>query len=186
MTNKRKLHESVIATTVRSNKIKSKARIDASASGKHGDDADAIGDADSDGGIDGVTISDMFADESPGKSSSRHVRGAKKKSRKHREDASDFIIPSRPSAATAAAGHQQRAVSVFARLPNTQLQTRRFRFATTNTCGWRTWFVAQIVVFESKMILFVDFGQFCFCCVVGDDAYKARTEWSIGFGYGPR
>jgi hypothetical protein len=104
MTNKRKLHESVIATTVRSNKIKSKARMDALAGGNHGDDADAHGDADSDGGIDGVTISDMFADESPGKSSSHHVRGAKKKSRKHREDASDFIIPSRPSAATAAAG----------------------------------------------------------------------------------
>jgi hypothetical protein len=113
MTNKRKLHESVIATTVRSNKIKSKARMDALSSGRAGGDdgdGDDDGDAnvDSDGGIDGVTITDMFNDapsgkSSGGKSSSRFAAGTKKKSRKHREDASEFIIPSRPSAAAAAA-----------------------------------------------------------------------------------
>ena len=113
MTNKRKLHESVIATTVRSNKIKSKARMDALSSGRAGGDdgdGDDDGDAnvDSDGGIDGVTITDMFNDapsgkNSGGKSSSSFAAGTKKKSRKHREDASEFIIPSRPSAAAAAA-----------------------------------------------------------------------------------
>ena len=103
MTNKRKLHEAVIATTVRSNKIKSKARIDALSSGKTGD-GDDDDDVDSDGGIDGVTITDMFSDAPSGKSGGgKSSSGSKKKTRKHREDASEFIIPSRPSAAAAAA-----------------------------------------------------------------------------------
>ena len=110
MSNKRKLHEAVIATTVRSNKIKCKSRVDALASGRAEADAEAQDDAGSDGGIDGVTISEMFGDETSGKSSSGknylgyRSGGVKKKTRKHREDASDFIIPSRPSAAAAAAG----------------------------------------------------------------------------------
>ena len=109
MTNKRKLHGAVIATTVRSNKIKSKARIDALSMGRAGGDGDGDDDADanavdSDGGIDGVTITDMFSDAPSGKSSGGSGGvGSKKKTRKHREDASDFIIPSRPSAAAAAA-----------------------------------------------------------------------------------
>ncbi len=110
MTNKRKLHEAVIATTVRSNKIKSKSRVDALSSGQGEADAEAQDEEGSDGGIDGVTISDMFGDETSGKGSSGksyagyRSGGVKKKTRKHREDASDFIIPSRPSAAAAAAG----------------------------------------------------------------------------------
>ncbi len=106
MTNKRKLHESVIATTVRSNKIKSASRMNALKSSKDcGDDDDAA--PDSDGGIDGVTISDMFSDENTGQSKigkSYRSGGLKKKGRKNREDASEFVIPSRPSAAAAAAG----------------------------------------------------------------------------------
>jgi hypothetical protein len=107
MTNKRKLHEAVIATTVRSNKIKSASRTNAlkSSNDGGGDDIDA---PDSDGGIDGVTISDMFSDGNTGQSSigKSHTRssGLKKKGRKNREDASEFVIPSRPSAAAAAAG----------------------------------------------------------------------------------
>jgi hypothetical protein len=106
MTNKRKLHQSIIKTTVWSNKIKSKSRVDALSSSCGNDHTDGQIDAASDGEIDGVTISDMFGDETSGKSSgSKSYSGSlKKKTRKHREDASDFIIPSRPSAAAAAAG----------------------------------------------------------------------------------
>jgi len=106
MTNKRKLHEGVIATTVRSNQIKSKTRMDALSSSKAGGDCGDSYQDDSDGGIDGVTISDMFSDDTTGKKSggkSSIGTTSKKRSRKHREDASDFIIPSRPSAAVAAA-----------------------------------------------------------------------------------
>ena len=104
MTNKRKLHEAVIATTVRSNKVKSASRTNAlkSSNDGGGDDIDA---PDSDGGIDGVTISDMFSDGNTGQSSiGTRSSGLKKKGRKNREDASEFVIPSRPSAAAAAAG----------------------------------------------------------------------------------
>ncbi len=166
MTNKRKLHGSIIKTTVQSNKIKSKSRMDALSSGHDDADAEVQESDESDGGIDGVTISDMFGDETSGKSSSskshRGVSGGlKKKTRKHREDASEFIIPSRPSAAAAAAGQfcnftsddtafnsslhtfcaiSQRAFIIITRTFNDTIpQTKRFPFATTSTCGWKTW-----------------------------------------------
>lgn len=150
MTNKRKLHESVIATTVRSNKIKSSSRMNALAS-RHDDGVDAVDDAENDGGIDGVTISDMFGDDHGG--GSRGTKnysgsgGVKKKTRKTREDASEFVIPSRPSAAAAAAGELIRALllrstSVVAErqsLHDIFAQMKRFPFETTSTFGSKTW-----------------------------------------------
>ncbi len=113
MTNKRKLHESVIATTVRSNKIKTQSRMNALSSSAGGG-CEALDEAESDGGIDGVTISDMFSDEGAGRGrgsvKSASSGGVKKKGRKNREDASEFVIPSRPSAAAAAAGESIHAL----------------------------------------------------------------------------
>jgi hypothetical protein len=115
MCKKRKLHEAVIASTVRSNRIKNArqvhAQADCIAESNSGDDKSLH---QSDGGIEGVTISDMFSDEKSSSKGNISNRPGAKKSRKHREDASEFIIPSRPSAAAAAAGDMRlHCVSVF-------------------------------------------------------------------------
>jgi hypothetical protein len=161
MTNKRKLHGSIIKTAMRCNKIKSKSRVDALSCGLDGADAEVPNEADSDGEIDGVTISDMFGDETSEKNNrsksygSGGIGGLKKKTRKHREDASEFIIPNRPSAAAAAAGQLLLCYICPDFAPNFPVvfvrekahrasltrftQTKLFPSATTSTCGLRTW-----------------------------------------------